>query len=384
VYYPSPDYNYNDMQNRSVRFLDLSVRDQDERHELEAVFAEHLISGQFIISDISNSFESVFAKKVGRKYCIGVNSGTDALTIGMRLLNLPINSKVLTSPLSWIASSTSILNAGLLPEFIDIDDSLQIDLDLVEKYLEDNTAEIVSAILIPHLHGNVSQLSRLVDIKQKYGVRIVEDCAQAYGAVDIDRRMAGQVGDIAAFSFNPMKVLGGLGDAGAVLFDDDEFLQRGKSLRHSGVCGSVGLASELATNCRLDAIQASFLNVRIRHFDKHLKRRMQVFEMYKRSLDHLLPTVTEDGSRSNHYCYQTITESRSELLDYLQVHGIEAKIRHEPVIPAHPIFSAPSTCIPLATKYVKQIIALPMHHNLSIADAQYVITMVKQFFEDTK
>ena len=363
-----------------VRFLDLRVTDENERRELHDAFEGHLSSGNLILSDDGSEFESQFAASVGRGQCVGVNCGTDALLLGVRMLNLPNGGHVITSPFSWIASSTAIALNHLQPRFVDIDENLQLNLDEVERELTENSAKPV-AILVPHLHGNVVDLSRLSSLRAKFGVKIIEDCAQAYGARDSAGRLAGTIGDISAFSFNPMKVLGALGDAGAIVFDDSRLVSRAKSLRHSGLAKSNSSLTELSHNCRLDALQASLLMVRLKYLNAKIARRREIFSMYQDAFSGLLRSVTLSGFSSNHYCYQTISDCRDDLKKWLEDRGVEVRIRHDFLIPDHPVFHGVDSRIPLARSLVSKTLCLPMHENLSDEQIAHVVSVTKSFFE---
>jgi len=239
----------------------------------------------------------------------------------------------------------------------------------------------ITAILIPHLHGNVSSLKELVRIREEFDVRIVEDCAQAFGARDEDGNLAGSVGDVSSFSFNPMKVLGALGDAGALLFDEEIFLERAKRLRHSGIIGTNGIATEISRNYRLDALQASFLVKRIKYFERHLEKRRELSRIYDREIGRFVKSVTINTSFSNHYCYQTIVSQRDELAAHLTALGIEVRIRHKLLIPEHPAFaSEKSTELSNSKRLIGMTLCLPMHHQLSDYQIERVCDSVVAFF----
>lgn len=362
-----------------VRFLDLKVIEELERSDILQAFQNHLDTGRFLVSDSGDDFETRFASIHGRSLCVGFNTGTDALSIAIRLLDIKPDSYIITSPFSWIASSSSILLNGLHPLYVDVDNSLQIDLDAVEDLLKSSSLQI-PAILVPHLHGNVSNLATLERLRDNYNVKIIEDCAQSYAARDGDGRLSGSIGDISAFSFNPMKVLGAFGDAGAIIFDDESYLARARSLRHSGLIGSRGLATEISTNCRIDALQASILRVRLDHFEAKLSRRREICNQYNSQLSHLLKPITSSIDLSNHYCYQTLCDNRDNLMKHLINRGVEARIRHDFLIPDHPAFIGSLGCYPNAQRLVKKTLCLPMHHHLSASDVDYVIHCVKSFY----
>ena len=289
-----------------IRFLDLAIDEKSEKDRLIQVFNSHLSSGRFITKDEHSEFEKKFADFINRKFCVGVNTGTDALVLALRLLNLPKGSNIITSPFSWVASATSIKLAGYNPIFLDVDEYLQLDLKVVEKFLE-NSGNSVKAILIPHLNGNVSDLEKLKLLKSKFDLKIIEDCAQAFSAFDENNMIAGSIGDISAFSFNPMKVLGGLGDGGAIVFDNKEFLKRAYSLRHSGMCSLDGnTMKELSGNFRIDAMHSSFLEVRLDFFKSRINKKRELAKIYLNKLPKFVIPVIQDIEKSNLYCFQVI------------------------------------------------------------------------------
>jgi len=367
--------------NLPIRFLDLRITDREEREAIHSVVDAHMSSGRFIISDNGSEFESDFAAAVGRKFCVGVNSGTDALIIGLRLLNLPAGGRVITSPFSWIASSTSIELNELKPLFVDVDRSLQIDLDEVERILSGKTYDNVVAIMVPHLHGNVSDLSRLKSLREAFDVKIIEDCAQAFRAFDLNKESAGSVGDVSAFSFNAMKVLGGLGDGGAVVFDDPKLLQRARALRHSGLPPAGGDLVDLSHNCRLDLVHGGILRVRMRYLQAKIAKRRDICLSYNKALSNFLRPITSDPYLSNHYCYQTVVEKRDQLKTWLESQGIETRIRHDFLISDYPIFSELALPTPLASSLVKKTLCLPIHDKLTESEVNYVCEAVINYFD---
>ena len=367
-----------------IRFLDLSISDKDEKNMLLKAFESHLDSGMLIIKDAPTLFEKKLANICERKFAVGVNTGTDALVLAIRLLDLPLESKILTSPFSWIASSSSIKLAGHCPVFIDIDDTLQMDLDKLENYLEKNRSD-VKAILIPHLHGNVSNLNRLRSIKKKFKIRIIEDCAQAFMAYDNENNIAGHLGDISAFSFNAMKVLGSLGDAGAIVFDDESLLARSYSLRHSGMCNLDGEKnSEISGNFRLQAIQSSFLNIKLEFLKKKIARNRELAYLYKEHLPEEIISVTQNYQNSNHYCFQIILPShRDELMKYLIQNNVEVKIRHDFLISEQKNFEdCEKESLTNAKTLVKKIICLPLHNNLTNDDVRFISDLITKFYKN--
>lgn len=362
-----------------VPFLDLRIVDPHEARDLGQALNEHLSSGRFLISDEGDPFETDLKKMIGRRYCVGVNTGTDALSIGLQVLDITPNKHVLTTPFSWLASSTSIRINKLRPWFVDVTDDLQIDLNMVEQCLSEHRNEI-GAVLVPHLHGNVSLQIDLTHLINKYNVPLVEDCAQSFGASDANGRVSGSAGTIAAFSFNPMKVLGSLGDAGALLFDNSEYFERSKRLRHSGVLGATGLAEELARNCRIDALHCSFLRVKLKYYNAKIVKRREIYNYYINALPPQVRPITNYPEGSNFYVMQTICEDRDGLMNYLATKGVETRVRHEPLISAHPIFASDSRPTPNALRLSKASLCLPMHENLTSDQVEHVCQSTLDFY----
>ena len=270
------------------------------------------------------------------------------------------------------------------PVFLDIDMSLQLDLDKVENYLEKSNGDI-RAILIPHLHGNVSCLNRLRQIKNNYNIYLIEDCAQAFLAFDQEKNIAGLVGDVSAYSFNAMKVLGGLGDGGAVLFDEENFLHKSYSLRHSGLCSfDKDINTVISRNYRIDAMQSSFLKVRLDFLEKKIEKKRNLAYLYKKNLPKEIKPITQNFENSNHYCFQTlIKKNREELIDFLGNKNVEVRIRHNYLISDQkPYKDCKQINLTNSKKLVNQTLCLPLHHNMNNEDVIKVSNLISDFFKN--
>lgn len=363
------------------RFLDLHISKSSERDRLLEKFKEHLDSGVFIEGEELLNFEKKFATIHNKQYCVGVKTGTDALVLALKALKLPPGSKVITTPFSWIASSTAILMAGLKPLFCNIGKDLNIDL----KSFPEPCPESVSAILVVHLHGIVCQMDGILEYANRYNLKIIEDCAQAFYAADNKNFLAGTRGDISCFSFNPMKILPALGDGGAILTNNSSTMLDLKELRHSGISKDGASAKILSNNCRLDSLQASFLSVRLDYVREKIERRSQLVDQYKRLLPWQIKVLEADlGCKENHYVLQTFSKSRDQLLEYLNSNGIEARIRHNFLIYDHPIFGEYSPDDLVERKFLDEILCLPLHENLSFEDVNFICSKVNEFYEIIK
>lgn len=365
------------MSENVVRFLDLSVRGE-ERSEIERIFRKHVYEGKFVLGDSVAQFEDLLAKDHQRQFSVGVKTGTDALTLGIRVLSLPPGSTVITTPFSWLASATAVCMNGLKLQFVDVGDDLNIDADKVEMEVGPD----VSAILAVHMHGNMCDMVVLKQLADKYNLKLIEDCAQGYHAVDEVGYKAGSYGDIAAFSFNPMKTLGALGDGGAVVFDNESYRPQLQKLRHSDVSDDGDFAKELSHNCRLDSIQASFLNIRMRYIESKIRRRMELFELYEESLPNFVKLVRpRSGCLSNYYVMQGLFPERDSLKQYLEEMRVETKIRHPFLLQDHPVIRECSKGdTPVARSMLDKILCLPMHDHLTDDEVYYVSELINDFY----
>jgi dTDP-4-amino-4,6-dideoxygalactose transaminase len=363
------------------RFLDLHIADGEEKQRLSQAFESHLCSGEFIEGESLKNFEKNFSAIHEKKYCIGVKTGTDALVLALRAMKLPLESKVLTTPFSWIASSTAILLAGLHPIFCGIGDDLNMD----PKSFPNPCPENVSAILVVHLHGIVCNMDEIIDYANRYNLKIIEDCAQAYFSADDKNILAGTRGDISCFSFNPMKMLPALGDGGAILTNDEDIMLDLKELRHSGISSEGSSARFLTNNCRLDSLQASFLDIRLDYVGQKIERRAYLVNEYKKRLSNQVKILAPNTHcRQNHYVLQTFAKHRDELKNFLLENKIESRVRHNFLIYDHPIFQEyrPSSLIDRG--FLNEILCLPLHEHLSLDDVDYICEKISEFYEKNK
>ena len=210
-----------------VRFLDLSVKDQGERAAILQAIETVLDHGRIVLGPEVQEFERQIAEFCGRRHGIGVGSGTDALIVGLKALGVGPGDEVITTPLSWLATSSAILLNGATPVICDIDETLNMDPATIEPLITART----KAILPVHFTGRMARMPEIKEIARRHKLLVIEDGAQAFGAT-IGKKPCGAFGDLACISFNAMKILGGLGDGGIVLCDDDEVAKRVKMLRH--------------------------------------------------------------------------------------------------------------------------------------------------------
>lgn len=369
---PSP------MPSPRVRFLDLSVTDPAERAALMAAFTRVLDHGRMVLGQEVDAFEQQVAAYCGRRYAIGMGTGTDALILGLKALDIGPGDEVITTPLSWLATASAILINGATPVFADIDETLNIDPVTIEPLITART----KAILPVHFTGRLARMPEIMAIAKRHRLLVIEDGAQAFGARYLGQA-CGSFGDMACLSMNAMKVLAALGDGGMVLTDDADVARRLDRLRHSGVVER-DYCQELSHNCRLDSLQAAFLQVRLERLPGIIARRRHLADRYNRELESVITTPPRlSGLDSVYYTYPVRTIWRDELRAHLERHGIETRIQHPLIMNDQPAFRGKVRgASPRASELVKQILCLPLHEKLTDDQQGFVIDTVTAFISD--
>lgn len=366
----------NQFMERKVPFLDLRVTNSEERAEILDAVAQVLDHGRIVLGPEVAMFERQIAEYCGRKYCIGVGTGTDALIIGLRALGIKAGDEVITTPLSWLASGSSILLNGATAVFCDIDETLNIDPETIEPLITSRT----KAIMPVHFTGAVCQMDKIMAIAKRHKLLVIEDGSQAFGA-SFRGKPTGSFGDMACISLNAMKVLAGIGDAGIVLTDDTKIAERLDRLRHSGVVDR-DYCVELSHNCRMDTVQAAVLLRRLQRLPALLERRRALAARYRETLGGLvdMPIETADF-RHVYYTFPIRTSRRDQLKAYLEAAGIETKIQHPVLMNDQQAFQGLVYGeSPIAAQLVKQILCLPVSEKVTDEQQDYVIACVKSFF----
>ena len=359
-----------------VPYRDLSIKDSILKEELLLAVENVLSHGRIILGPEVAEFERQISSFCKRRYAVGMNSGTDALYLSLRSLDIGPGDEVITTPLSWIATLNAITLTGATPVFVDIGDDLNINADLIESAITPKT----KAILPVHFTGKICDMEKIIAIAYKHKLFVVEDAAQAFGARR-DGIGAGSFGNIGAFSMNPMKVLCGYGEAGAVVTDDKDIYDKLISLRYAGTINKEDCHFP-SLNGRLDTIQAAMLLVNLKYLKEKIKRTQEIAQKYTRSLKDIVICPQDDGTSNVYYSYTIMTPRRDELKDYLESKGIETKIQHPILMPYHAAYkNRYQPKIPNAQRLVNQILCIPNEEILQTEQIDYVIAVIKEFFE---
>lgn len=351
-----------------VRLRDLSVRDESEREDLREILERFIEHGQWIMGEEVEKFEADIASFFKRKHCVSVASASSGLYLALKALGVGEGDEVITTPMSWLVTSSAVVLTGATPVFVDVDENYNLDPDAIQAAITHRT----KAILPVHFYGRVAQISRIAEIAKRHGLALVEDVAQAVGG-HVDGVFAGSFGDVGVMSFSPMKILAGIGDAGAIICDDDELAQNLRVLRHCGtVRGEICIAPELKHN--IDALNAAVIRRRLRFLNETIEFRRGKALLYQENLEGVVacPDPGKDGMHT-FFDYTIRTSNRDELIRHLFQERIEVKIRHPLLICDQPIYShLPRPEVPRAREFVREILCLPLHTNISDVEVRLV------------
>jgi dTDP-4-amino-4,6-dideoxygalactose transaminase len=362
---------------KKVPFLDLRITDALERKELLEAIDQMFNHGRMMLGPEVTKFEEAFAQSCGRKFAVGVNSGTDALFLSLKALGITAGDEVITTSLSWVATANAIALTGATPVFADIGEDLNIDPVSVKKLITKKTKAIVPV----HYTGKVCRMDEIMSLARDNHLFVVEDAAQAFGASNNGRK-AGSFGILASFSMNAMKVFASCGEAGAIVLDDEKIYQRLVALRYNGTVNREECI-EVSLNGRIDTIQAAILLKRLPRVEGIITRRRQIALQYAKLLQGCVDLPSEKAKEHDvYYTYTICCDRRDDLKKYLEENGIETKIQHPILMPDQPAFAGKSYGeYPNASRLVKRILCLPSNEKISSDDVEYVASCVKKFFK---
>ena len=338
-------------------------------------------TGDFTLGAPLREFEGKFAAYCGMPHAIGVGTGTDAITMSLKVLGVGPGDEVITTPMTFIATVGAIAMTGATPIFVDSEDGFVIDSTKIEAAITPRTKAIVPV----HYTGNMPDMPAIAEIARKYNLQVVEDACQAIGA-SIDGKPAGSWGLTACFSLHPLKNLNVWGDGGMILTRSEELAEKLRLFRNHGLVGRDDVEI-FGCNCRLDTLQAVIGNRLIKDVAFITGQRIANAKRYDEAFADLGDCVRvpqrRPGVKHVFHLYLLRVKKRDELLAYLKQNGVDAKI-HYP-IPVHLQKAAAylgykAGDFPVCEQDCKQIITLPAHQHLSQAEIDYVIETVRAFY----
>ena len=349
------------------------------KDEIDSAIQCVLDSGWYILGKEVTQFEKEFAQFNTVSHAIGVGSGTEALHIALRALDIGQGDEVITPAHTAVATASAIVLSGAKPVFVDIEpEFFTIDPDLIEDAITSKT----KAIIPVHIYGQPCDINTIMEIAKKHNLKVIEDCAQAHGANYKSKRV-GSIGDIGCFSFYPTKNLGAIGDGGALVTNDDKLAYRIRLLREYGWKERYVSSTE-GWNSRLDEIQAAFLRVKLNALDADNDRRRRHAEKYQDMLQALplqLPKAREDSSHVYHL-FVVQTDNRDALKKYLREQGIQTAIQYPIPIHRQEYFReiVGDITLPVTEKAATEILSLPMYPELSEKDRKIVSQKIMYYY----
>jgi dTDP-4-amino-4,6-dideoxygalactose transaminase len=340
-------------------------------------------SGSYIQGKNVKAFEKEYASYVGARHAVGVGSGSEALNLSLRALDIKENDEVVTVSFTFISSVNCIVHNMAIPTFADIDpETCTIDTTKVEKLISSRT----KAIIAVHLYGNPVDLDPLIELSRKYGLYLVEDAAQAHGA-KYKGTMIGSVGDIACFSFYPAKNLGAYGDGGLVTTNNPELSEKLKMLREYGQ-NEKYFHRSIGFNSRLDEIQAAVLRVKLNHLNEWNEARRNNAKIYSECLSKAsssgkvqLPKETKGGSQVYHV-FGVQVEKRDELKSYLLKDGIQTGIHYPIPVHLQEAYRNKSFCsgdLSNTERVARRELSLPMFPELTEKEIMFISDRINRF-----
>ncbi|QJB58044.1 DegT/DnrJ/EryC1/StrS family aminotransferase [Pseudodesulfovibrio sp. zrk46] len=354
----------------------------EEKEEILEAVTGVLESGKLVLGPNVSAFEEEFAQYCGVSFGIGVDNGTNSITLALRALGVKPGDEVITVSNTAVPTVSAIVSAGATPVFVDIDqETYLMDVALIENAITEKTTCIVPV----HLYGQCVDMGKLNDIAGKHGLKVLEDCAQAHGATQ-NGKVAGSMSDASSFSFYPTKILGAYGDGGMILTSSQSVQEKLKRLRFYGM-ESTYYAVEHGFNSRLDEMHAAILRKKLVHLDTYIQKRRDIAQMYDELLadTELILPVTADDNFHAYYLYVVRHPKRDEIMEKLKKREIFLNISYP--WPIHTMtgyahLGWEEGSLPNTEAAAKEIFSLPMFPTLEKADVEEVCVALKEIMND--
>lgn len=361
-----------------IKFNVLDRQYQKYATEYDQAALEVLQSGWYILGEKLLAFENQFAKYVGTDYCVGLNSGLDALILAIRALGIGNDDEIIVPANTYIATVLGITENHATPVFVEPDEYYNIDVKKIKEKITPRT----KAILVVHLYGQACNMTAVMEIAKKYHLYVIEDCAQAHGAT-WDGKKVGSFGDVGCFSFFPTKNLGAFGDGGAITTNSAEIAEKVQKLRNYGSVIKYHHEIE-GVNSRLDEMQAALLSVKLKHLDELTAERVSVAERYCNEIKNPmvnLPLCRELATHVYHLFVVRVKE-RDRFQEYLKQQGIDTQI-HYPIPPhkseCYAQYAWSKVTLPVTEQNADEIISLPLYNGMTENETSYVIEIINEF-----
>jgi dTDP-3-amino-3,4,6-trideoxy-alpha-D-glucose transaminase len=349
------------------------------RDAIDARVLKVLRGTRYILGEEVDRFECDFAAYLGVRHCVGVNSGTDAMTLALAALGIAEGDEVITVSLTAAGTVMPVLQLKAMPRFVDVDPPTHgIDLAQLEAAITPRSA----AILPVHLHGYPVNMPALMAIAQRHGLAVIEDCAQAHGA-RVGNRFVGTFGDMAIFSFYPTKNLGCAGDGGAVVTNDDALAKRLRSLRELGWSDERRLSYSLGFNSRLAEVQAAVLNSLLPHLEEGNRARVAAAAQYRALLKDTPLALPPDIDGAVYHQFVIAVPARDKLRNFLKTRaGVETAVHYAVPLHRQPVFASYATdALPASERLADTMISLPIQPEVVEGRLSYIADAIHEGIE---
>lgn len=365
----------------NVPLLDLNAQYEPIIDDIKAEIEKVLESHKYILGPQVKEFEEMIANYCRCDHAVGCASGTDALVLALKALEIQEDDEVITTTFTFFATAGSISRVGAKPIFVDIKpDTFNINPQKIENAITSKT----KAIIVVHLFGQPAEMGKIMKIAQKHDLKVIEDNAQGIGA-KFDGKVAGTIGDIGTLSFFPSKNLGAMGDAGMCLTNNDELAKRLVQLRVHGENPKY-FHKWVGLNSRLDTIQAAILKVKLPHLENWSDARRKNAQYYYNNLNNVseikLPLIHEKAT-SIYNQFTLIAENRDDLLEYLRKNDIGCAVYYPKPLHIQECFSKlgyKKGDMPIAEEISQKVISIPIFSEITPEQQKYVIEKIKEFY----
>jgi len=349
---------------------------ESHREDIEEAIRRVLDSGQYVLGNEVSAFEDAFARYCDVAHGVGVNSGTDALCLTLRALGIGPGDEVITVSHTAVATVAAIEASGATAVVVDIDDFYTLEPESLERAIGPRSRAVIAV----HLYGQPADMDRIMAIARQHDLRVIEDCAQATGAI-LNGQKVGSIGDAGCFSFYPTKNLGAIGDGGMVVTNNPTLADQIRCLREYG-WESDRRSHRPGFNSRLDELQAAVLSAKLPYLDADNATRQAIAKRYDRELDNLdigVPTVRPGASHVYHL-YVVRCRHRDAVIEGLHKHGVSASVHYRQAAHQHPAYAdrlSGSDHLPRTEAIVADILTLPIYPELNEIQVNSVITALR-------
>lgn len=361
-----------------IPFVDLNAQYQSIKNEIDDAIFDCIKDGNFVKGKAVADFEKAFGHYLGSAYCSGCGNGTDALEIILEALHIGPGDEVIVPALTWISTAEAVNNVGAEPVFVDVNnETFTIDTGKIEEKITNRTKVIIPV----HLYGCPADMNELLRVAEKYGLFIVEDCAQAHGAEYFGRKV-GTFGIASAFSFFPSKNLGAFGDGGAIVTNNKDLYETVRKISNHGQLNTKHKHSIIGRNSRLDTLQASILKVKLSHLDNWNLKRLKAAETYRSKLESnghiILPAILPNRKHVFHL-FVIRVQNRVRIKDLFEKNNIQTGIHYPnplPFVEAYNYKKLLPENFPVALKLTGEILSLPIYPEISGQQIDMVCNLI--------